>query len=89
MGASEGFIATKVIYNPKNDIEGFIGYLPSDNSIYVAYRGTESLDNWMVDFDSLQTNYDVWPECNCKVHAGFNDAVKSVADDVLVEVRRL
>jgi hypothetical protein len=55
----------------------------------VTYRGTESLDNWMVDFDSVQTNYDIWPECNCKVHAGFNDAVKSVADDVITEVRRL
>jgi len=64
-GAALGFIPTKVIYNPSNDVNGFIGYLPSDSSIYVAFRGTESLDNWMVDFESFKTNYDVWPECNC------------------------
>jgi hypothetical protein len=89
IGTSEGFIPTKVIYNPSNDVNGFIGYLPSDNSIYVAFRGTESLENWMIDFDSSKTKYNLWPECDCEVHAGFNSAVNSVINDVISEITRL
>ena len=29
-GAAEGFVVSKVIYDKSNDIEGFVGYLPSD-----------------------------------------------------------
>ena len=37
------FVATKVIYSGFfSDTEGFVGYLPSDKSIFVAFRGTES-----------------------------------------------
>ena len=31
----------------------------------------------------------MWPECNCKVHAGFQKAITSVYDGVLAEVHRL
>jgi len=41
-----GFVHTKTVYNPDKDTEGFVGYLPSDNSIYVAFRGSSSLANW-------------------------------------------
>ena len=64
-GAALGFIPTKVIYNPVNDVNGYVGYLPSDNSIYVAFRGTESSQNWQIDFDSTLINYDLFPECDC------------------------
>lgn len=70
-GAALGFVATKVLYDQSNDIEGYVGYLPSDQSIYVVFRGTESLDNWLVDFDSFKTKYADFPECDCEVHAGF------------------
>ncbi len=37
------FVATKVIYSGVfSDTEGFVGYLPSEKSIFVAFRGTES-----------------------------------------------
>ena len=86
VGAAEGFVVTKVIYDKSNDVEGYVGYLPSDSSIYVVFRGTESLDNWLVDFDSFKTKFDEWPECNCEVHAGFYKAVKSVKTDFVSEV---
>jgi predicted lipase len=89
-GVTTSFVPTKVIYNKPNDIEGFIGYLPTDNSIYVSFRGTQSLDNWIVDFDALKMNYTTWPECaGCEVHAGFYKSVKSVELDVISEVSRL
>ena len=88
-GVVEGFQVTHIIDEPINDIEGYIGYLPSDQSIYVAFRGTESPENWAVDFDSGLEPYDVWPECNCRVHTGFNEAVKLFGDEMVAEVKKL
>lgn len=81
-----GFVTTKVIYNKSKDVEGFVGYLPSDNSIYVAFRGSESLDNWLTDFNVDKDKYTMWPECDCKVHSGFQNTTVAVAPDVLSEV---
>jgi hypothetical protein len=88
-GAAEGFVVTKVIYDKSNDIEGYVGYLPSNQSIYVVFRGTESLDNWLVDFDAFKTKYEEWPECDCEVHAGFYKAVKAVRSEFVDEVKTL
>jgi predicted lipase len=71
------------------DVEGFVGYLPSDNSIYIAYRGSESINNWISNLDAFKDVYDEWPECNCEVHGGFQNAIQSVQDEVSTEVRRL
>ena len=89
VGAAEGFVVTKVIFDKSSDIEGYVGFLPSNQSIYVVFRGTESFDNWLVDFDSLKTKFDEWPECNCEVHAGFYKAVKAVREDFILEVKTL
>ena len=82
-------MTTKVIYDKGSDTEGFVGYLPSDKSIYVVFRGTESVDNWLTDFNVEKDEYRVWPECNCKVHSGFQNTTEKVAPDVLAEVQRL
>jgi len=71
------------------DVEGYVGYLPSDNSIYVVYRGSESVRNWMTNFDATQDTFAKWPECGCQVHAGFQKAIDSVYKEVLAEVKRL
>ena len=89
IGAAEGFVVTKVLYDKANDVEGYVGYLPSDQSIYVVFRGTASLDNWLVDFDAFKTNFDEWPECDCEVHAGFYKAMKAVRPDFVPEVASL
>jgi len=48
----EDFVPTKVLFDGKlDDTEGFIGYLPSDKSIYVVFKGTESITNWITDMD--------------------------------------
>lgn len=88
-GPSEGFVLTKVIYDPTYDVNGFIGYLPSDNSIYVTFRGTDSALNDYIDGLIEKTEYRMWPDCNCSVHTGFQMAAEKVQDDVLAEVLRL
>jgi hypothetical protein len=89
-GVVSGFVATKVISNVVNDVEGFVGYLPSDKSIFVVFRGSESVRNWITNLSADKTNYTTFPACTgCQVHSGFYSATKSVYPDVLKEVQRL
>lgn len=89
-GVVSGFVATKVISNIANDVEGFVGYLPSDKSIFVVFRGSISIRNWLTNLTTTKTNYTTFPACfNCQVHEGFYYATKSVYPDVLKEVQHL
>ena len=69
--------------------EGYIGYLPSDNSIYVAFRGSSSIRNWITNLDVVKTPYTSYSECGCQVHKGFYDAEQKVLGGILTEVKRL
>lgn len=88
-GPTAGFKLTYVISDSSTDTQGFIGYLPSDNSIYVTYRGSSSIRNWISDLDAFKTAYTSFPECNCQVHKGFYAAEQKVIGGVLTEVKRL
>ena len=88
-GSAAGFVATKVLYDSATDTQGFVGYLPSDNSIYVVFRGSSSIANWITNFQTTQSTYTKWPTCNCKVHDGFQKAVNTVYNTALTEVKRL
>lgn len=88
-GPTTGFVVTKVIYNSVDDTQGYIGYLPSDKSIYVVYRGSESIKNWISDLDAFKTPYTSFPECGCQVHKGFYAAEQRVIAGVLSEVKAL
>ena len=87
-GPTAGFVVTKVIYDPK-DTQGYIGYLPSDKSIYVVYRGSESTKNWITNLDAIKIPYTSFPECNCQVHKGFYQAEQTVIAGVINEVKAL
>ena len=86
-GLLQGFNATMTIHEKKYDTYGFVGYLPSDTSIYVAYRGSEGWQNWMADLETTKVTY---PYCSgCEVHKGFYEALMGDFDNVEKEVRRL
>lgn len=70
-GILAGFVATKVIANTANDVEGFVGYLPSDRSIFVVFKGSSaSPTTWLSKLGSTKTNYSTFGACyNCQVHA--------------------
>jgi hypothetical protein len=70
-GAAAGFVVTKTLYDKPTDTEGYVGYLPSDNSIYVVFRGSSSIKNWISNLEFTVANYRKWPDCGCFVHAGF------------------
>ena len=84
-----GFQLTAVLYDSFFDTNGFVGYLPSDDSIYIAFQGSESTTNWLTDFDATKTQYTSYPECNCQVHQGFYLAQQAVLDQVLTAVADL
>jgi hypothetical protein len=48
-----------------------MGYLPSDNSIYISFRGAARSECGAIDEDYTLTDYYMWPECNCQVHRGY------------------
>ena len=88
VGYTEGFIATKSI-DSKLGAVGFMGYLPSDKSIYIAFRGSSSIENWISDFNVFKTPYTSFPECECEVAEGWYHAEQSVIGIVVDEVNRL
>ena len=88
-GPATGFVATKALYHFLDDTEGYVGYLPSDSSIYVVFRGSLSLSNFITDLNIDKVKYKTRPECDCQVHEGFYNGTLSVFADVLAEVKRL
>lgn len=88
-GPTAGFVVTSVISDAASDTEGYVGYLPSDKSIYVVFRGSSSTRNWITNLDAFKTAYATYPECNCQVHKGFYNAEQKVIGGIISEVEKL
>lgn len=88
-GPATGFIVESILYDPKSDLQGFVGVLPSTKSIYITFRGSSSVRNWLDDFKVLKTPYVTYPECNCAVHKGFYGATTSLKSQVIDIVKIL
>lgn len=80
-GPCTGFIVKKKMSDTKTDLQGFIGVLPSDNTIYVVFRGSDSARNWIYDAEFIQVDY---PACrDCSVHDGFYKSMMSLRDETV------
>jgi hypothetical protein len=88
-GPTEGFVVTKVIFDSVDNTQGYVGYLPSDKSIYVVFRGTSGTKNWITDLNAFKTDYTSFPECDCQVHKGFYNSEQRVIAGVIAEVKSL
>lgn len=61
--------------------------MPSQNTIYVAWRGTDSELNEEMDFAWKLVPYDeTWPECECRVHEGIDEGINGSHPSVLEAV---
>ena len=89
VGPIAGFNATISFTDKVHDAAGLVGYLPSRKAIYVVYRGTTGAKNWMDDLEISKVSYSTWPECNCQVHKGWFNSMKTNIDMVANEVNRL
>ena len=81
------FSPVSIIYNKYYDVNGFIGISNINRAIYVIFRGSMTITNWLDDFETLMTSY---PFCtSCSVHAGFYYSAQSVKNDVVRAVQAL
>lgn len=83
----EGFVPVHAIKDEKHDTNGYIGYTESQHTIYVAFRGTESIQNFITDASVEHVPYPLCSEC--KVHKGFFEAEQHVIGDIITEVKSL
>ena len=56
-------------------VSGVIGKFPGENMIIVAFKAAGDPGSIEQDFDSKLTENLLWPECNCKVHRGYQRQV--------------
>jgi len=90
-GPANDFILTNTIYDKKTDILGFVGILHSSKTIYVVFRGSSSIMNWVDDFEIKKVKYTTYlPEClECKIHYGFYNSALSIKNETIDAVGNL
>ena len=69
------------------DIGMFIGYSADDNVIYVSYRGSSNVENWIADLTFAKESF---PGCaSCNVHTGFQKAYLQTRPSLLNTIQAL
>lgn len=88
-GPVTDFIYKATLYDKTSDLKGYVGVLPSSETIYVVLRGSSSVKNWLEDFEARLVSYDSYPSCKCKVHNGFYHSSLNIANQTIAEVNKL
>jgi hypothetical protein len=88
-GPATGFVYKDTLYDIKTDIQGFIGALTNQKSIYVVLRGSSSIMNWLDDFEIKLVSYISYPSCSCKVHNGFFMSALGIRNKTIDTVKML
>ena len=86
-GALAGFTLTQRLFEAKTDTNGFVGALPSAKTVFVVFRGSSDIRNWLSDFDFRLSGYGLC--AGCQTHEGFAAAANDVYPAVRGEVTRL
>jgi len=70
-----------------SSITGFIGHQASKSAIWVAFRGSSDIENWITNLDFVRMSY---PLCSgCSVHEGFYTAQQKAIADIRNAVAQL
>ena len=85
-GPASGFKVSTILYDPKTDLQGFTGVLGTSKTIYVVFRGSSSLLNWIDDAEIIKDPYLSYPECGCQVHHGFYRSALNVKNATIESV---
>ena len=87
IGPSAGFVPYSTIDDSKYDTHGFIGYRVDDETIYVVFRGSEDIANWI---DNIRITFTDYPYCDgCEVHKGWYETYQNVIDKIMADVSAL
>lgn len=82
-------IVTDTLYDKVSDIQGYVAVDNTNEIIYVVFRGSSSILNWLDDFEIQKVPYISYPECNCTVHKGFYYATQHLKNATQDAVFRL
>lgn len=88
-GPATRFVVSNVLYDVRTDLQGYIGVLPTSKTIYVVFRGSVSLLNWIDDLKIKKIPYDSYPKCNCTVHDGFYTTTIHLISSIVNNIRIL
>ena len=88
-GPAHNFELAAILYDPKTDLQGFTGINKSEQTIYVAFRGSSSILNWIDDAEAVRITYDTFPDCDCSVHSGFYKATNHLKKGTIESVIKL
>jgi hypothetical protein len=88
-GPASGFVYKDTLYDVKTDLQGYTGILPSTKSIYVVFRGSSSIMNWLADLEVRLVSYTTFPDCACEVHNGFYKSALGVRNKTISSVKIL
>ena len=55
------FVPTQLFRNKDHDVGGFIGFSTKEKTIFVVFRGSKSVSNWLNNFDTARVEY---PMCD-------------------------
>jgi hypothetical protein len=91
-GFAKGFELTHVLYNKTSDLNGFAGVLPEAKTIYLVFRGTHSIYNWMEDINVRMVPYLVKDQCdngNMLVHTGFYESAIGIREQAIMATQEL
>ena len=85
VGPATGVHVESILYDETTDMQGYIATL--DTTIYVVFRGSQSMRNWLDDFEIMQVKY---PYCEkCQVHKGFYDVVQALKKETIDVVHQM
>ena len=86
-GKLAGFVPVYSVNDTAHDTQGYIGYTSSQSTIFVAFRGSESIQNWVSNINSVLMEY---PGCDgCNVHKGWYTAEQNSIVAIISEVKAL
>lgn len=66
---------------------GYTGYDAASGSVYVGYRGSQTLQNWILNIDAILIPYAACSGCN--VHQGFYNSYLSLSGELDAALSRM
>jgi len=88
-GPASQFVLSDILYDPKSDLQGYTGVIHSEKTMYIVFRGSSSILNWIDDLEFIKTPYLTYNECQCHVHKGFYSATTHVKNATIKSIWKL
>ena len=83
------FVYNATLHNGWSDLQRFVGRVLPGGDIWVVFRGSSSVRNWIHDLEVAKVAYATFPECSCSVHRGFYQSVLGIREAAMAAVAKL